>query len=395
MVFKASPSEVRWRTSKSIEGSEIMRRKNFSKLWLCAGGIALAGLAIPMGAEAQTVTGSLATTGVNYGQGASAPYTGQLSLQSIITAFGLASNNTNTAAGSPGGSELDAAYGTVSNGNLYLLFAGDFQNNGNVFQVFIQGGSGGQNTLAVPTAASAGSTNGANLSNMNNSVFSPGFAPNMALEVAVSGTVATVNTYSLSSAGASASSANNFPNVITLTNGVGNNQNVDGKGTAVGVTDTSPSAQTVDTDTAQGATISDALVGTSIVTPSLYESVPGGIELGIPLSLLAGTDAANSIEVLAALNGSKDSGETNQDLPGLNVDNLGIKRAAGYSASNAGGTTPTNNNPEYFTSTGGAGEGFTFASVPGQYFTVAVPEPASLGVLAGALTLGTLRRRRR
>ncbi|HUB26286.1 MAG TPA: PEP-CTERM sorting domain-containing protein [Tepidisphaeraceae bacterium] len=372
-----------------------MSRKGLSKMRACASGIALAGLAIPISVEAQTVTGNLATTGVNYGQGATAPYAGQASVQTIITAFGLASNNANNAAGSPGGSELDAAYGTVANGNLYLLFAGDFQNNGNVLQVFVQGGSGGQNTLEVPVAASAGATSGANLSNMNNSVFSPGFAPTMAVEVSVSGAAATVNTYSLSSAGASASTANNYPNAVSLTSGVGSNQNVDGNGTAVGITDTSASAQTADTGTAQGATISDALVGTSITTPSLYESVPGGIELGIPISLLAGTDPSQSFEVLAALNGSKDSGETNQDLPGLNIDNLGIKRAATYSATNAGGTTPPNDNPEYFTSTGGAGEGFTFASVPGQYFTVSVPEPTMLGTMVGALALGSLKRRRK
>ena len=45
---------------------------------------------------------------------------------------------------SGGGSELDAAYGKVSGGNLYLFLAGNFENNGNHLNVFLAGGASGR-----------------------------------------------------------------------------------------------------------------------------------------------------------------------------------------------------------------------------------------------------------
>src|SRR5437879_4244600 len=45
------------------------------------------------------------------------------------------------------GSELDAAYGIISNGVLYLVLAGNLESNFNHLEVFLQTGAGGQNTL--------------------------------------------------------------------------------------------------------------------------------------------------------------------------------------------------------------------------------------------------------
>ncbi len=47
------------------------------------------------------------------------------------------------------GSELDAAYGVVYNGRLYLVFAGNFETNGNRLQIFLDTRSGGQNRLVA------------------------------------------------------------------------------------------------------------------------------------------------------------------------------------------------------------------------------------------------------
>ena len=47
----------------------------------------------------------------------------------------------------PGGSELDAAYGLVLNNTLFLLLAGNIQDNGNRVHIFFMTGPGGQNTL--------------------------------------------------------------------------------------------------------------------------------------------------------------------------------------------------------------------------------------------------------
>src|SRR5277367_5661039 len=131
-----------------------MRRKLFSQLWLCTGSVVLAGFALVDNAVAQSVTGNLTSSGVNYGQGtptAGSPFSSQLTTQTINTSFG-----DSTYSASPGpeanGTELDAAYGTSSNGYLYIFLAGNLQDNGNILQVYIDDGrANGQNTLAVGT----------------------------------------------------------------------------------------------------------------------------------------------------------------------------------------------------------------------------------------------------
>ena len=74
-------------------------------------------------------------------------YGSALAVQTINTGFG------NSAGGgdASGGSELDAAYGQVSGGNLYLFIAGDFEAGGNQLDVIIGGGGStvGQNTLST------------------------------------------------------------------------------------------------------------------------------------------------------------------------------------------------------------------------------------------------------
>ena len=118
-----------------------MSGKVNAKLWLCTGGILLAGFA-PMAQAQLAVTGNLSSTAVTYG--ANVPGTGALATQTLNSAF---SDNTSST-GHLTGSELDAAYGTVENGYLYLFIAGDLQDNGNILQVWIDDGrAGGQNVL--------------------------------------------------------------------------------------------------------------------------------------------------------------------------------------------------------------------------------------------------------
>ena len=70
-------------------------------------------------------------------------YGGPLAVQTINTQFGNAAGGNDSA----GGSELDAAYGQISGGNLYLFLAGNFENNGNHLNVFIAGGAVGESSL--------------------------------------------------------------------------------------------------------------------------------------------------------------------------------------------------------------------------------------------------------
>ncbi len=67
-----------------------------------------------------------------------------VAVQVLQTSFG---KNTNTALIAATGSELDAAYGLVLDNTLFLLLAGNIQNNGNRVHIFFMTGPGGQNTL--------------------------------------------------------------------------------------------------------------------------------------------------------------------------------------------------------------------------------------------------------
>ncbi|MEL7089107.1 MAG: hypothetical protein AAGL98_11815, partial [Planctomycetota bacterium] len=71
-------------------------------------------------------------------------YGAALSVQRVGTQFG---NNTDSTPELANGSELDAAYGIVADGNLNLFFAGNLQTSFNKLEIFIDAIDGGQNTI--------------------------------------------------------------------------------------------------------------------------------------------------------------------------------------------------------------------------------------------------------
>jgi len=83
-----------------------------------------------------------------------AEYGSAVAVQTVNTGFG---DNFN---------ELNAAYATISGGNLYLLFTGNLENNFNKLNIFIDSQAGGQNTITTNNPANfddrigAGFTNG-------------------------------------------------------------------------------------------------------------------------------------------------------------------------------------------------------------------------------------------
>jgi hypothetical protein len=240
-----------------------------------------------------------------------------------------------TGGDSANGSELDAAYGRISGANKYLFLAGNTENNGNHLNVFIAGGGAGENTLA---------TSGGTLANMNGSVFSPGFNATFALDVNdYSGTL-----YSEEYSGSS------------LTGGYVGALSESSTGIAAGsdggVTSIYLNNTHVSTQGTAGAALSGATSGAATTT---------GYELSIPLSDIGYT--GGSIMVLADINGGGDGYLSNQFLTGLPVGSGNVGTSA-----------------------------FNFGSTPGEYFTVAVPEPstwAAAGV-SGVLALMGLRRRK-
>ena len=266
------------------------------------------GLVKNVGAQ---ITGNLGTTGVDYGS--------PLAVQTINTGFG-----NSTGGGDATGSELDAAYGNISGGNLYLFIAGDFQNNGNSLNVFIADGRTGQSTLSTTVSP---------LSAMNGSVFSSGFSATMALDFNdYQGTVY-ANTADL------VGNTGGYQGSVALSSGIGSGTLNNGISLALNNTHTS-------TMGASGAALSGATSGANTLT---------GLELSIPLSLLG--NASGNIEVMTDMNGNGDDYISNQLLPGLAVG-----------SGNLGTAT------------------FNFGSTPGEFFTVAAPQPSSAALFATRTT---------
>jgi hypothetical protein len=216
------------------------------------------------------------------------------SVQTDATGFGLNQ------------SELDGAYGLIDNGNLYLFFSGNLQNNGNNINLFI-GGTNGQSTL---NAANPGNLGLNNLSVMNGSKFSPGFSAVYAFNINNTNKTLTVSQYNLT-----------------------NNTAVDGLGSL----------------TESGNIVLNGTVDNSVVvgfnnnnSKSQAANVGAGstgLELAIPLSLIG--NPSGPINVLVDINGYQEVYLSNQFLPGL---------ASG--TANLGTAT------------------FNFSSTTGEYFTV-------------------------
>jgi len=270
------------------------------------------------------ITGNLGTTPIVYGS--------PLSVQTINTGFG----NSPGGGDAVGGSELDAGYGVITGGNLFLFLSGDFENNGNHLNVFI-GSSDvpGQNTLNISPSTEA---------NMNGSVFSPGFSPNYMIDANDYAGVVYIDGFSLPFGGqASQSYLGNIPG----SGGIYAAQNMGPFTLALNNTH----ASTMGT---AGAALSGATSGAATTT---------GLELQIPLSTIG--NPAGAVMVMADINGGGDGYLSNQFLPGLPVGSGNL-------------ATP----------------GFNFSSTPAEYFTV-IPEPSSIAlVVVGLLgAIGLIRRR--
>jgi hypothetical protein len=287
-------------------------------------------------AQAQNLNGTLD----------SAFYGSPLTVQSINTGFGNSTGVANSQNDDYNGSELDAAYGVVSGGNLYLFLAGNLQaagslnsNSGNSLQIFIGGGGStvGQNTLSTSVSP---------LSNMNGSTFAAGMNATLAF---------TLNDYQgtlYTDAANLQSGGGGYLGAVGLSDGVGNGINTSGNSYSLTGFQEGFNNTLVSTMGASGSALSGSGSGANATT---------GLELLIPLSDL-GTISGN-IQVTADIDNGGLSYLSNQFLPGLSTGTQDL------------GTS-------------------TFSDAP--YFTVPVPEPTNLALLgfSGLGTLLALRRRK-
>ncbi|HXR04957.1 MAG TPA: PEP-CTERM sorting domain-containing protein [Verrucomicrobiae bacterium] len=259
-------------------------------------------------------------------------YGSPLAVQTADTGFG-------SGPASSGGNQLDAAYGRISSGNLYLFFAGN-TSDGNFLDVFIADGRpGGQNTFNVSSGGTV---------NMNGSVFSPGFLATFSVNVNTFAGTMYPNAYDLT-LGTGGYTGSGIPDIGGTISGA-----PAGNGIQLAVNESSPAGSGV--NTAPGAL-----------------TVTTGWEMAIPLSLLGNP---SSVEVLADINGNPDNYLSNQFLPGLPNGTANVGGGGPYSGPQAGA--------------------FNFSSTPGEWFTVSVPEPSTLALfgLSGLMAMRLIRRRK-
>ena len=233
---------------------------------------------------------------------ADATYGSAISTQQLGTAFGDSNTGLVDVAN---GSELDAAYGVVQNGVLFLLLAGNLEANFNHLEIFIQTGPGGQNTLTNinPEVDFNGLNrmgyNGGSVSNGNPGLtFDADFAPNYWISVTGGGSPYAfyVNYAQLWPGGGG-------------TNGYFLGSTTAANNTLVGGTNPFGIQATINNSNVAGV---DGSSCNDDPTVFLQGSVTTGVELGIPLDALG--SPTGSVKVCVFINSQGHDFLSNQVL---------------------------------------------------------------------------------
>lgn len=270
-------------------------------------------------------------------------YGSALSVQQTPTGFG----DSNTGAvDTANGSELDAAYGTVANGRLYIFLSGNLETNFNKVDIFIDSASGGTNVLGTL------SNNQGNFNNMTGLTFDTGFAPDHWVSATAGNSPTSIFV--------------DYGNLQTQSGFFAGSTTPGSNGTLTGGNGGPPILFTFNDSNTTGVTSSTA--------PNDAASVTTGMELSMSLADLGYT--SGNINVSAFINNGDHNYLSNQVLGSLpsGTGNLGGDGAGNFT---------------------GNASGINFNNFAGnQFFTVSVPEPGSIGLIS-LVGLALVSKRRR
>jgi hypothetical protein len=272
-----------------------------------------------------------------------AGYGGALAVQTVETGFGDANPD--------GGSELDAGYGLISGGNLYLMLTGNVESNFNKLNIFIDSKAGGQSVFDSSGNDGAGAMDGL--------VFDAGFTADYHI-IFRRGNDAGNDKADIDFANLVAQSASGYVDVLGGSTGSGS--------TGTGV---NASAINLGYDNSNVAGVGGG--APNAANQAAAAAVTTGLELSIALSDLG--YVGGPINVMVGQNNQGHNYWSNQFLGGLPAPqgNLGGDETGGFTGEGAIDMTHFAGN---------------------QYFTVPIPEPTA-GWLAAMALAGCARIARR
>lgn len=296
-----------------------------------------------------------------------ASYGAPIAIQTVQTQFGDANPP-----GNLGGSELDAAYARIENGRLYIMLTGNHEPNFNKLDVFFDSTAGGENTLSGTPQYDFFTGSGWISQNFVGMTFDAGFTADYHLFSRWGSgdgqyEVDFINRQGGGNAQVPGSHGNGNPAIGLISSGTILAGNVGPNASGSALTQNLQFA--INDNNAGGVT-----GGTGPADQAAAAAVTTGMEFSIALADLGSPADGEVIKIAAMINNGDHNYLSNQFLGGLpgGTGNLGGDGNGGFTGTLSGVNL---NNFEGL-----------------QFFTITVPEPASIALL-GLAGVALLRRR--